>query len=145
MERADAGGPPFRPRRRGGVFRSLRGGPSSGRAMSPLALLAIAGTLLCFWQVFLSLGGLAPGAGAPLDNARSPLVWFMLGTGCAALIPFAMERRVERKAALKPGALREMAREAWDGLRSWARERREMRRAAKARGPSADDPPFQGR
>jgi hypothetical protein len=109
---------PFRPRlRRRAFLHGLWQSPSTkGRAMSPLVLAALAGTLFCFWQVFRAFGGMSPEGGSPLAQAKSPIVWFLLGAACAALIPFALERRVERKAALKPGALREMAREAWAAL-----------------------------
>lgn len=110
--------PPFRPRlRRGAWLRGLRKGRASGpRMRSRLALLAVAATLFCFWRVFAAFGGVTPasepGAESALTQAKGPLLWFLLGTACAALIPLAMQRHAEPKATLKPGALRETARDA---------------------------------
>ena len=147
MPGADPAEGPFQPRLRPGAFlRSLRGGRPGPTAGSPFVLPALAATLFCFYQVFLAFDRMeGAGVSAPLVDARSPIFWFMLGAGCAGLTALAMQHRVERKASLKPGALREAAREAREGLRSWTRERREKKRAARAPASAAEGPLLQGR
>ena len=82
-----------------------------------LALLAFAFTLFCFVQVFRALGSVTPGGGNPLDAGGLGSMWFLLGAFSAGLLGVALDRRVEKKAALKAGALRELAADAWRRVR----------------------------
>lgn len=140
--------PPFRPRLRPSAFlRSLRGGPPGPAARSPFVLPTLAATLFCFYQVFLAFDRMeGNGVSAPMVDAKSPVAWFLLGAGCAGLMALAMQHRVEPKAGLKPGAVRETAREAWAALRARARGWAKKARAPPGDGAPAEVvPPPQGR
>ena len=109
----------FEPRLRRDVFlRRLFAREGRHGGWNLLAALAFASTIFCFVQVFRALGSVTPGGGNPVNAGGLGSMWFLFGAFSAGLLGVALDHRVEQKASLKAGALRELALDAWRRLRA---------------------------